>query len=309
MNRDKEIRAGVLLSGGLDSLLVVKMMQEQGVDIFALYFKLPFSSNFENELKEFSHKHKFNLKVLDCTKGKLLEEYFEMIKRAKHGRGAGFNPCIDCRIFLFKKAKEFAEEKKLNFIVTGEVLDERPMSQKQKTMKLIDEEAGLKNMVLRPLSAKLLEETIAEKNKLVNRDVFFDIHGKRRIRQMEMAKKLDILYPSPAGGCLLCEKQLRKRFKFFFAEKELWNYFYLLAIGRHFFMDGNWIILGRNERENEILEKVKGGFLITPDYTGPSVLAFGKIDNSLKKELDKMIKSYSKKGSLGERKIFEQYKI
>lgn len=307
MNR--KIRVGVLLSGGLDSLLAVKIMQEQGADVFAVYFKLPFGSDLEKDLKEFSKKQKIKLKVLDCTKGELLREYFNVIKGGKHGRGAGYNPCIDCKIFLFKKAREFAEKKKLDFIATGEVLDERPMSQKLKTMKLIEEESGLKGMILRPLSAKLLEETIAEKNKLVNRDSFFDIHGKRRIKQMEMAKKFNISYPNPAGGCLLCEKELRKRFKLFFAKGELWNYFYLLAIGRHFFIENNWVILGRNEKENEILEKVKEGFLVAPDYTGPSVLVFGEVKRDLKERMGEMIRIYSKQGSLNERKAFEEFKI
>jgi tRNA-uridine 2-sulfurtransferase len=305
----KKIRVGVLLSGGLDSLLTVKIMQEQGVDVFALFFKLPFSMNLEKDLKEFSKKQKIKLKILDCTRGELLREYFRMIKCAKHGRGAGFNPCIDCRIFLFKKAREFIKKNKLSFLVTGEVLDERPMSQKQKIMRMIDEESELKGMILRPLSAKLLDETIPEKNRLVNREAFFDIHGKRRIRQMEMAKKFNFSYPSPAGGCLICEKGLKKRFKLFFAKEELWNYFYLLAIGRHFFIENSWVILGRNERENKILENVKGVFLVTPNYTGPSVLAFGKIEESLKSRLSEMVKAYSKKGSLDERKVFEKYKI
>jgi len=210
---------------------------------------------------------------------------------------------------MFKKAKEFANKNNLDFIVTGDVLDERPMSQKKKLMNLIEEESGLKGIILRPLSAKLLEETIAEKNELINRDAFFDIHGKRRVRQMEMAKKFNLSYPSPAGGCLLCEKELRKRFKFFFANEELWVYFYLLSVGRHFFMENCWIILGRNEEENKLLEKVKGGILILPNYTGPSVLIFGKVQESLKEKIGEMISAYSKNGSLEERKFFEKYKI
>jgi len=307
--KEKNIRVGVLLSGGLDSLLVVKLMQEQGVDISAIYFKFPFSSDLEKTLKEFAIKNKIKLKVFDYTQGELLKEYFNVIKGGKHGRGAGYNPCIDCKIFMFKKAKEFANKNNLDFLVTGDVLDERPMSQKKKLMKLIEEESGLKGMILRPLSAKLLEETIAEKNKLVNRDAFFDIHGKRRIRQMEMAKKFNLSYPSPAGGCLLCEKELRKRFKFFFANEELWVYFYLLSVGRHFLIENCWVILGRNKDENKILEKVNGGMLILPECAGPSVLVFGEFQDSLKEKIGEMISAYSKNGSLEERKFFETYKL
>ncbi len=306
---NKKLRVCLLLSGGLDSLLVSRIMQEQGAEVFALFFKLPFSRDFEKELLEFSKKQKIHLKVFDCTKGKLLNEYLEVIKRAKHGRGAGINSCIDCRIFLFKKAKEFAHKEKLDFIVTGEVLDERPMSQKQKTMRLIDKEAELEGMVLRPLSAKLMEETFAEKNKIINREAFFGIHGKKRAKQMELAKKYDISYPSPAGGCLLCEKELKKRFKIFFANENLWDYFSLMAVGRHFFINGVWVILGRNQEENEILEKTNGARLIASESTGPSVLVFGKEDEELDKKIKEMILAYSKQGSIEQRKKFEEYKL
>jgi len=306
---NKKIRVGVLLSGGLDSLLTVKIMQEQEAEVLAIYFKLPFGPDLEKTLREFAVKNKIQLKVFDCTKEEMLREYFKVIKGGRHGRGVGYNPCIDCKIFLFKKAGEFAEKNNLDFLATGEVLDERPMSQKGKTMRLIEEEAGLKDMILRPLSAKLLKETIAEKNGLVNRDALFDIHGKRRIRQMEMAKKYDLSYPSPAGGCLLCEKELRKRFKIFFAKEELWDYSHLLAVGRHFFIENNWVIIGRNERENKIFEKVKDAFLVAPDYTGPSILIFGDFKKELEKNIEAMIKAYSKKGSLDERKMFEEFRI
>jgi len=304
-----KLRVGVLLSGGLDSLLAIKLMEEQEAEIFVLFFKLPFAKDMEKDLQIFSKKEKIHLTVFDCTQGDLSKEYLEVIKRAKYGRGAGFNPCIDCKIFIFKKAKEFAEKNNLDLIATGEVLDERPMSQKKKMLNIIEEESGLKGMLLRPLSAKLLEKTFAEKNNLVNREAFFDIRGKRRIRQMELAKKFNLFYPSPAGGCLLCEKGMRKRFKFFFAKENLWRYFNLLAVGRHFFIEDNWIILGRNEEENKILGKTNGGLLITPDYPGPNALVFGEIKESIKGKIDKLIKAYSKKGSLDGRKVFEKYKL
>jgi tRNA U34 2-thiouridine synthase MnmA/TrmU len=305
----KKIRACVLLSGGLDSLLAIKIMQEQGAEIFALFFKFPFAKDLQEDLQVFSKKENIHLNIFDCTKGKLLDEYLRVIKKAKYGRGVGFNSCIDCRIFLFKKAKEFAKEKKLDLIVTGEVLDERPMSQKRKMLNLVEKESELKGILLRPLSAKLLEITIAEQKNLINREAFFGIHGRRRIKQMELAKKFNLSYPSPAGGCLLCEKGLKKRFKLFFAMENLWKHFNLLSVGRHFFIENNWIILGRNEKENEILEKVKGGFLIVPDYSAPSVLIFGKIKESTKKKANNLIQAYSSEGSSNKRKLFEEYKI
>lgn len=306
----KKLRVLVLLSGGLDSLLSVRIMQEQGVEVFVLFFRLPFSADLEKSVRAFSKEQKIVLKVVDCTKRRLLKEYLEMVNHPVHGRGASFNPCIDCRIFMLKKAKEIADRMKIELIVTGEVLDERPMSQKKKTMKLIEIESGLKGRILRPLSAKLLEEVSAERDKTLNRSSFFEICGKTRKKQIELARKFGISsYPTPAGGCLLCEKNLKKRFKLFFASKSLWAYFFLLSVGRHFFIDGAWVVLGRDEKENEILRNIKSAFLIIPDYPGPSALAIGKVNNFLKKEMEEMIRAYSKKSSLRERERFEKYRI
>lgn len=305
----KKLRVGVLLSGGLDSLLAVKIMQEQGAEIFALFFKLPFNKDTEKDLIDFSKKQKIHFESFDCTRGKFLKEYFESIKKAKYGRGAGFNPCIDCKIFIFTKAREFAERHKLDLIVSGEVLDERPMSQKKRGLDLVEKESGLSGILLRPLSAKLLKETFAEREKLVNRNSFFGIQGKRRIKQIELAKKYGLSYPNPAGGCLLCEKGLRARFKFFFAREDLWEYFSLWGVGRHFFIDENWVILGRNEAENTILEKVRGPLLIVPEGFGPSALVFGKVDKQKMEKINGLIKAYSKNGSLKERELFEKYKL
>jgi len=306
---NKKIRVGVLLSGGLDSLLVVKLMQEQGAEIFALSFRLPFAKDLEKELSEFSKKQNIHFEFFDCTRGDLLKEYLEEIKKAKYGRGAGVNPCIDCKIFMFRKAREFAEKNNLNFIATGEVLDERPMSQKKRGLDLIEKESGLSGILLRPLSAKLLKETDAEKRGLVNRELFFGIQGKRRIKQMELAKKYSLSYPNPGGGCLLCEKELKKRFTLFFAKEDLWEYFRLLSIGRHFFMGKNWIVLGRNESENAVLEEIKEHILMFPDDVGPSAIILGKLNKKKMENVKGLIKAYSKNGSLEERKLFEKYKL
>ncbi len=205
----------VLFSGGLDSRLVVKIMQKQGFDIIALYFKLPFCKDIEKEIKEFCKKEKIKLKILDCTKGKIFQDYLKIIKNPKHGRGAGLNPCIDCRIFILKKTKEFTDSKKINLIATGEVLGQRPMSQTKKSMEIIEEKSGLKGRILRPLSD-------------------FSISGRKRDKQISLAKKFKISYPSPAGGCLLCEKLYCKKLKKILNKKNLnYNEIKLLKIGRN----------------------------------------------------------------------------
>ncbi|MFC1666115.1 hypothetical protein ACFLZF_00155 [Nanoarchaeota archaeon] len=299
----------VLFSGGLDSRLAVKIMQEQNFEVTALFFKLAFGCSFEKDVKNFIKENKCNLKTFDCTRGKLLQEYLECIKKPKYGRGAGINPCVDCKIFMFKKAKEFADKKKIDLVVSGEVLGERPMSQMKKAMDLIEEKSGLKEMLLRPLCAKLLPETIAEKKSLVKRKKLYDIQGRKRDKQIALAKKFKIEFPHPAGGCLLCEKTLKNRFKFL-VEKGMNDYeIKLVGIGRHFFINNSWIVLGRNKKENQIIEKIGGeiGELIIPDIIGPSALIIG--GKNIKSIVKDLIKVYSKKGSLKERKEFEKYRL
>jgi len=266
-----------MFSGGLDSRLSVKIMQEQGFEVLPVFFKLPFGCGCCNEMGcsfNFSQVQGIKLEVFDCTKGELFREYMEVLKNPKFGKGAGVNPCKDCKIFMFRKAKEFADKKGIELIVTGEVLNERPMSQTKKALEIIEEESGLKGRLLKPLSAKLIAETNAEKNGLVDRSKLYDIHGRQRKRQMELAEKFKIKYPFPAGGCLLCEKFLIKRFEFLFKrgldEKE----FLLVNLGRHFVIDNAWIVLGRNKKENDVIENLKTGKVIIPDFIGPSAVIF-----------------------------------
>lgn len=227
----------VLYSGGLDSRLAVKIMQEQGYEVEALHFNLPFGCGCCNFICNFGFTQKSDIKltILDCTKGDLLREYLDVLKKPKHGVGTGANPCIDCRIFMFKKAKEYADKKGIEVIATGEVLGQRPMSQTKKTMEIIETEAEIK--IKRPLIER-------------------GISGRRRVEQMKLAKKYRIKYPSSGGGCLLCEKDLRKRFRTLF-KKELISEetLPLISIGRHFIIGKQWFVVGRNEKENLIIER------------------------------------------------------
>jgi len=230
----------VLFSGGLDSRLVVKIMQKQGFEVEAVHFNLvfgcgccDFGCNFN-----FTQMSGVKFKIFDVTKGKLLREYLKLLKEGKHGRGSGFNPCKDCKIWMFKKAKKYADEKGIKIIATGEVLGQRPMSQTRKAMKIIDDAIGFK--LERPL-------------------IDLGISGRRRDKQIALAKKFKISYPNPEGGCLLCEKELKKRFEILINndlinEKTL----PLVNIGRHFFMRGCWFVIGKNKDENEIIEKFEG---------------------------------------------------
>ena len=192
------------------------------------------------------------------------------------------------------------------------------MSQTRRAMNLIEKESGLKGRLLKPLSAKLLPETDAEKNGLVDRKKLYDIYGRKREKQIALAKKFKISYPTPGGGCLLCEKALKKRLKYLLDRGMNKDEIKLVGIGRHFVLDDCWIVLGRNKEENKIIEIIGKKYnSIVPDFAGPSAVIFDKSTTSptttpnkeINKKVNELIKTYSKKGSLRERKRFEKYKL
>jgi len=304
----KQVKAVVLFSGGLDSRLVVKILLKQKIDVETLYFKLPFSSGCcSSQECCFNYAQMSGVKfiVIDCTKGRLFDEYMAIIKKPKHGRGASMNPCIDCRIFIIKKAKEYAEKNGIKIIASGEVLGERPMSQTSKNLERIDKETGIE--VLRPLSAKILAETSAEKNGLVARSKFFEINGRSRKVQLKLAKKYNIKYPTPSGGCLLCEKVIGNRINALL-EKNLINEktFEISKIGRHFFINGCWFIVGRREKENIIIETFSSSLNSAKEK--PAVCYIGQENEENKMKVKELQEAYST-GSTDKREKFEKFKI
>lgn len=291
-----------LLSGGLDSRLAIKLMQDQKIKVIALYFSLPFGSGccMPDCAFNFAQTQGIELKIIDCTKGKLFQEYVEMVRKPKHGYGSAINPCIDCRIFILKKAKQLMPKYKASFIVTGEVLNERPMSQNLNALKLVEKESHLQGKLLRPLSAKLLPETDAEKQGLVDRNKLLDIEGRSRKKQIELAKKFKLSYPMPAGGCLLCEKEFAKKLKDLFTHKKNISPFdiELLKIGRHFRYKNNKIIVGRNEQENKKLvalanQAIKAVIFEVKNFPGPLTLLEGKLNEKAIKIAAALTATYS----------------
>lgn len=272
-NKSKKLKALVLFSGGLDSRLVVKLMQERGYEVECINFILPFGTGCCNShcSLNFCQKESVKMKRVDCTSGELLQEYLEIIRKPKFGRGSCLNPCIDCKIFMFKKAKEYADKNKIGTIVTGEVKGQRPMSQTSKALEKIDTALGFE--ITRPL-------------------IELGIEGRKRDKQIEMAHEFGIEFPQPAGGCLLCEPEFCKRLK------PILNNFEeidveLLKIGRHF--ENSNIVLGRNEQENNMLEEIQkkfnSGFLIVPEQPGATAFIKKKEYEEKGKEL---IRKYSK---------------
>ena len=243
-----------LLSGGLDSILATKIILDMGFEVIALNLKTPFCCcDTDDKCFSDSIAQKFNIPLKRIYGG---EDYLEVVKNPKHGYGKNLNPCIDCRVFLFKKAKKLMEEVSAEFVFTGEVLGERPMSQRLCAMKLIEKESELKGRVLRPLCAKLLEPTLVEKKGIVDREKLLSIQGRSRKPQMALAKSYRIEdYPCPAGGCLLTDENFARRLKesLEHGEDSLRNVF-LLKIGRHFRLPTKAkVIAGRNQKENEAL--------------------------------------------------------
>jgi len=281
-------KAVALLSGGLDSTLAVKLMIEQGVDVKAVAIKTPFC-DFDCghgcgfRVKEVAEKLGVDLKTVY-----LGDEYLEMLKNPKHGYGSGMNPCIDCREMMFKVAKDYMQEIDAKFIVTGEVLEQRPMSQNPRALKIIEHESGLEGKVLRPLSAKHLEPTEAEKSGMVNREELLSIKGRTRRTQIELAKNLGITdYPNSAGGCLLTDPQFAKRVEDLFehVDKPTLNDTELLKVGRHFRISKNTkLVVGRNEGENDVISSLvmqRDLLLEAKDHKGPIALLRGDYDESL----------------------------
>jgi tRNA U34 2-thiouridine synthase MnmA/TrmU len=284
------MKAIVLLSGGLDSTLAACLAKELGLELIAFNTVSPFClCNHRSDSGCFhgaaSVAKQLGLKFVSQD---VSEELLEIIKAPPHGYGSNMNPCIDCRILLFKKAALVMRQEGASFVITGEVLGQRPMSQKFFTMALIEKEAGLKGLVVRPLSAKKLEETIPEKEGWVARDKLLAIAGRGRREQIYLANSFGINdYPCPSGGCLLTDPNFSKRVRDLITHNELTlQNAKLLKVGRHFRLAKTTkLIVGRNEEENQRLISfaTPGDLLFAPpdDIAGPTALGRGMFDTAL----------------------------
>jgi len=269
-----------LLSGGLDSALAVQLMVEQGVEVIALKFTSPFCQCDQSgccHAANVAQRLGIPLKML--PKG---EAYLNMLRDPPHGRGSNMNPCIDCRIYMLRMAKTYMEEIGAAFIFTGEVLGQRPMSQHRHAMELVEREAGLQGRLLRPLCASHFKPTEAEEKGWVDRSKFPDITGRSRKPQLALAKSKGIDdYSCPAGGCLLTDPQFSIRMRDLFAHQSdlCARDITLLKLGRHFRLGNSKIICGRNEQENDALQRQRASkeWLFDPIHRiGPTVLLIGE---------------------------------
>lgn len=276
-------RAVALYSGGLDSTLAILAVMRQGIEVKAVTFLNHFGCDISDKSScskdPFSAALKFGFEV---KLSHLSEKFIDIVKNPKFGHGKNMNPCMDCRILMLKEAKEFMLMTGSEFIITGEVIGQRPMSQRRDALNIIDREAGLRGYVLRPLSAKLMKPTIAEEQNIVDRGMLFGFSGRSRKPQMALANEYSLTdYPSPAGGCLLTEPN------YSFRLRELLDHdsspsltdFRLLRIGRHFRLkQGCKIIVGRDMAENDAILSLpvdKAVYLRVHGYGSPIALIAG----------------------------------
>jgi len=232
-------------------------MQLQKIEVTAFHFVLPFYYiEDEENIGAVKTARKLGIPIEIFRGGK---DYIEMVKKPKYGYGKNMNPCIDCKIFMMKKAKIFMEEIGASFLFSGEVLGQRPMSQRKKIMKLIEKKGGVEGFLLRPLSAKLFPPTIPEEKGWIEREKLYSIEGRSRKHQMVLAEEFEITeYPSPAGGCSLTDRgfSIRLRDAFEYNEDSV-SELQLLHFGRHFRLESNAkLIVGRDEKENQRIEEL-----------------------------------------------------
>lgn len=280
-----------LLSGGLDSALAARVVQEAGARVTCLHFFTGFCVTGHNSrigrkdrptgnhALEVAADLGIPVELIDIS-----DEYLPMVMKPDHGYGANMNPCVDCRIFMLRRAKQYMEDVGADFVFTGEVIGQRPMSQMRPTLGLTVKEAGLKGRLLRPLSARLLEPTEMEKAGLIDREKLYDFSGRSRKPQLELAARLGIKeFMQPAGGCcFLTDENYSRKLRDLLASSDAaplsMDDVYLLGVGRHFRLGPDLkVIIGRNEVENNFLEYYtdRGWSARAVDYPGPLALVLG----------------------------------
>lgn len=260
-----------LFSGGLDSILAVKVLQDQAIEIISVTLCTPFFG--AEGAKEAAQHLNMDHRIVDIT-----GEHLEMVRHPKHGYGRNMNPCIDCHAMMFRKAGELMEREGADFLFSGEVLGERPMSQNKGSLVRVARESGYEPVILRPLSAKLLPETQPEREGKVDRQGLLGLRGRGRKRQMALAAHYGIpSYPNPAGGCLLTDVIFSRRLRDLFqhGDSVTPRDVELLKVGRHMRLDDRYkLVVGRNQEENQRLSDLRVPDDMILDVKGyPSPLA------------------------------------
>ncbi|MEK6794756.1 MAG: hypothetical protein AABZ39_08275 [Spirochaetota bacterium] len=284
----KNVQAIVLCSGGLDSLLACAILIRQGVAVTALHFDMGLGAavlarRFGIDVSPHPVGARVALLGAVFRPVPLAPDYLPVLLHPPHGYGSAMNPCIDCHAYMFRTAKHIMDSEGFDFVATGEVIGQRPMSQMRDKLDIVARDSLLGDKLLRPLSAKLLQPTAPERDGIIDRNALYDIEGRARDRQMALAEEFGLTdYPTPAGGCLLTDEPFARRLKEYIAhtpeEAISLDDVSLLSFGRHFRIGKAKLVIGRNALENSVLEHfAKGRVLLTPEYRrGPSGVLCGE---------------------------------
>lgn len=268
-------RAISLISGGLDSAVATKLIIEQGIEVIGLHFSSIFASKRDRQRGHMALRTARELGIEIITKNKG-DDYIEIIKNPRYGYGKNMNPCIDCRIYMLRLTKELLSEMDASFVVTGEVLGQRPMSQRRNTIELIEKRSELKGLIVRPLSARLFPPTIPEEEGIIDRERLLDVSGRSRQVQYQLVETYGLsAFDLPGGGCLLTDPIFSRKLKDLMATDRDYTTkdIELLTVGRHFRLSPSAkFVVARNERENEQLATIveRPYIAVAPvDFKGP----------------------------------------
>lgn len=295
-----KIKALALFSGGLDSALAIRVVQEQGIQVIALNFVSHFFGGSNKKAEYMAKQLEIPLEYIHFE-----ERHMEVVKAPVYGRGKNMNPCIDCHSLMFRVAGELLEKYGASFLISGEVLGQRPMSQNPQALEKVKKLSGVGDLILRPLSGKLLPPSLAETKGWIRREGLLDINGRGRSRQMELMAQYGLVdYPSPGGGCLLTDPAYSVRLKILEAdgllEHEYADLFSLIKISRFFrFAKGKYLFVGRDEISNEKIDEIRrqGGssfYIYSFETPGPHMLGFGELTEEEKIFSRKLFSRYSK---------------
>jgi hypothetical protein len=303
---NKQTTALALYSGGLDSTLACRLIMAQGIRVLAVKFVTPF---FGYDLLDREDEYKLEVQEkfgIDVFLKDVSGPYLKMVRNPAHGYGKNFNPCVDCKIMLLSEAKKIMPEIGASFLITGEVVGQRPMSQRRDTLRTIERESGCEGILVRPLCAKNLQPTKAELDGLIDRQQLLNFSGRNRKPQMELAERLGIEdYPSPAGGCTLTDPVLSVRIEEYYNEYDdiKISDLRMLLTGRQFRLPaGGWLVVGRNHQENLRIEKLKqpGDLLVYPsEIPGPTaILRYSRDEKEIELAAGIVVR-FSKKSAVG----------
>ncbi|MBN1855702.1 MAG: tRNA 4-thiouridine(8) synthase ThiI [Dehalococcoidia bacterium] len=266
-----------LLSGGLDSVLAIRLVMEQGIEVVALHVVLPFvaRSKCAGPAAEW-----LGIRLVERELG---EDFVDVLRNPKYGYGKGFNPCIDCHLYMLRMARQLMEDEGADFVVTGDVLKQRPKSQTLNALGIEDKWSGLKGLIVRPLSGAQLAPTLPEAAGVVDRARFLSLIGKNRKPQLELARDMGLTaFSPPAGGCALTNREFGVKARTFFSlvPHVTLDDLALLRWGRHFYRAGAHIVVGKDRKENShIMELRKPDDVVfrASDVGSPIVLLRGEV--------------------------------